>query len=173
VLTIAYNPFWSEGNRRKTGTMPQAKSIHPRQLAWIATVCAVFVMTGCGDGNGPGAVVPVKGQVNLGGQPVTAGIVTFTPDKARGNNSEWPATGIIEKDGSYALRTEKKDGAPPGWYNVSINPYVPPPADAQPGTPLPAPAAIDRRYMDPNSSGISFEVTDSPGPGAYDINLKQ
>jgi hypothetical protein len=151
--------------------MRLAISFHPRQLPWLATLGAMFALIGCGDGSGPGEVVPVKGKVNLGGQPVTAGTVTFTPDEGKGNTSPWTAMANIDKDGSYSLKTEKKVGAPPGWYKVSVNPFVPPPLDAPPGTPAPTPAPIARKYMDPNNSGLSYEVTDSPQPDAYDINL--
>jgi hypothetical protein len=79
-----------------------------------------FTFTGCG-GEGPysGALYPVKGQVLLAdGQPLAGGSVQFIP--ARGG---LPATGTIESDGSFTLKSKSREGAAPGEYKVRVEPH--------------------------------------------------
>jgi hypothetical protein len=134
---------------------------------------AVLSLAGCGETSKVGKVVPVSGKVTLGGQPLTSGIVTFTPDASKGNTSTWVPSGTIGADGAYTLHTETKAGAPPGWYKVSVNTSVPPTTDVQVGQPPAKPVSINAMYNDPNKSGIAFEVTEGPAEGAYDIPLKK
>jgi hypothetical protein len=144
-----------------------------KKFLWVVGLCAALGFAGCGDASGVGKTVPVTGKVTLGGQALKVGIVVFTPDAGRGNTSKWVPSGMIGADGTYSLHTDTKEGAPPGWYKVSINTTVPPPGDLQPGTPPPMPVAINAMYNDPDRSGFAFEVTESPAPDAYDIPLKQ
>jgi hypothetical protein len=98
------------------------------KLLWLACLGAALGLAGSSEDK-IGKTVPVSGKVTLGGEPLTAGVVVFTPDAGKGNTSKWTASGVIGKDGTYTLQTDTKDGAPPGWYKVSINTNVPPGGD--------------------------------------------
>jgi hypothetical protein len=78
-----------------------------------------IVLSGCGrEGPYAGALYPVKGQVLLAdGQPLSGGSVQFIP--ARGG---LPATGVIDSDGSFTLKSKSREGAAPGDYKVRIEP---------------------------------------------------
>ncbi len=108
-------------------------------------------------------MVPVQGKVLWGSQPLTAGVVMFTPDAAAGNTSTLKPFGRIDANGTYRLSTDSttgtaKNGAPPGRYIVTVMVPV-------------APPAFDPAYTDPNETPLSVEVTESPATGAYDLHL--
>jgi hypothetical protein len=134
--------------------MSYAVLTRDRRLLFVVCLCGALSFVGCGGDDGPGKVYTVKGT-----------------DADKGNTSKWAASGTIGADGAYSLLTEKKEGAPLGWYKVSVNTNVPPSGDMQAGQPLPQPVAINPMYNDPKQSGIVFEVTESPGANAYDISL--
>ena len=113
-------------------------------------------------------LVPVTGIVTVNGSPLTTGSVTFHPDADKGNTTQHIPTGAIDAQGNYRLTSATKSGAPPGSYKVAVtaqgpidskNPYAPP-------THL-----INPKYADPNTSGLTMEVSASPAAGAYDIKL--
>jgi hypothetical protein len=74
-----------------------------------------------GCGGGP-KLVPVAGRVVYAdGRPVTAASVSFTPDADKGNTGLL-ATGLLELDGSFTLRTYPHgDGAMVGPYKVTVS----------------------------------------------------
>ncbi len=90
--------------------------------AFAAFVTALFLLAdlaGCG-GPGPyrGALYPVKGQVLLAdGQPLPGGSVHFIP-----REGGLPASGKIEADGTFSLKSKSREGAAPGGYKVRIEP---------------------------------------------------
>jgi hypothetical protein len=120
-----------------------------------------LLATGCGAGKGVGRVVPVSGKVTLNGVPLTAGNVSFVPDATKGNTSKFSANGLIKEDGSYELTTDTKKGAPPGHYKIAVMTTFP---GAQ-GHPV----QINPKYNNASTSKLEIEVTESPGPGAYDL----
>src|SRR5437773_305587 len=63
--------------------------------AWLTVLVSgsVLSLVGCSDNSKVGKVLPVSGKVKWGGEPLTAGIVTFTPDVNRANSSPWTASG--------------------------------------------------------------------------------
>jgi hypothetical protein len=134
-------------------------------------------LAGCGDKSGVGKVVPVSGKVTVAAQPLTAGTVTFVPDAAKGNTSKFQPFGMLDKNGKYQLHTEGKEGAPPGWYKVTISTMVPP------GSEVPAPSKsgenkmaepsvnIDPKYISAETTPISLEVKEDSNAGDYDIKL--
>jgi hypothetical protein len=86
-------------------------------VSWAAL--ALLGLAGCG-GPGPytGSLYPVKGQVLLAdGKPLAGGAVQFIP--TRGG---LPASGKIEADGTFSLKSKSRDGAAPGEYRVRIEP---------------------------------------------------
>ena len=76
--------------------------------------------------------------------------------------------GTIDGQGNYKLMTATQEGAPLGWYQVTVsaqepidpqNPYAPPKH------------LIDPKYSDVNSSGLAIEVVATPAAGSYDLKL--
>jgi len=141
-----------------------------RCWGWLACLGFLVLGTGCTK-EGEVKVVPVEGKVLLGGTAMPIGTVTFVPDKDKGNKIEGTPTGPIHSDGSYKLIYNGKTGAPAGWYKVSISPRGMPTEMPPPGQILPQPPAINAKYQKPETSGISFEVTENAEPGKYDIKL--
>jgi hypothetical protein len=83
------------------------------------TVLTLVGLAGCG-GPAPyrGALYPVKGQVLLGdGKPLPGGTVRFIPKQGG-----LPASGQIEADGTFSLKSKTREGAAPGEYKVRIEP---------------------------------------------------
>jgi hypothetical protein len=124
--------------------------------------------------------------VTLDGKPLSTGVVTYHPDEAKGNKSEFVPTGSIGADGTYTLSTPSKtgmaSGAPPGWYKVTVATMVPPGADmgGQPmpqaggkPPPMPKPVQINPMYTSPTATDLAVEVVPSPPAGAYDLKVKK
>jgi hypothetical protein len=68
----------------------------------------------------------------------------------------------------YQLMTATEQGAPLGWYKITVtaqepidpkNPYAPPKH------------LINPKYSDLSKSGLEVEVVPSPAAGAYDLKL--
>jgi hypothetical protein len=127
-------------------------------LACLALSFGFFV-SGCGKAKV--RTVPVRGKVTLKGKPVPNGTILFEP------RSMVPAaTGEIQKDGTYALKTridgKDVDGAVPGDYVVSITAL-----EDQEGklpearSPLPA-FIIPEKYGRSATSGLKAMVEDKP-----------
>ncbi len=65
---------------------------------WLAAVCIVLVLTGCGRRDGPPRF-RLSGTVTHAGKPVPAGSVSFVPDVSKGNNGP---SGLAKiKDGHF------------------------------------------------------------------------
>jgi hypothetical protein len=127
-------------------------------------VCAGLF--GCGTSGE--RLTPVAGNVTVDGTPLTTGGVTFHPDTAKGNNTPHIPTGTLDSQGHYKLMSATKEGAPLGWYKVTVsaqqpidpkNPYAPPKH------------LIDPKLSDAATSGLEVEVVTSPTAGAYDLKL--
>jgi hypothetical protein len=76
-------------------------------------------LVGCG-GSGPyrGSLYPVKGRVLLAdGRPLSGGAVRFIP-----KSGGLPASGTIDADGTFSLKSKTREGAAPGEYKVRIEP---------------------------------------------------
>jgi hypothetical protein len=86
----------------------------------LVAVLPLFLM-GCGAPK----LVPVSGKVTQGGKPVTSGLVVYSAVKS--GDKLMAITGQIKEDGTYALQTDGKDGAPLGKYKVFISPMAGPP----------------------------------------------
>jgi hypothetical protein len=81
----------------------------------------VAAAAGCSD---QPKLVPAAGKVSLGGGPVTAGSIWFTPDPDNPYRGEKPSC-QLQLDGSFAMRTYPwGDGVPPGKYNVTLSPEL-------------------------------------------------
>ena len=96
----------------------------------------------------------VTGKVNLDGQPVPGGTITFT-----------------SKDGKTSVAAEIKDGeykatVPAGEYDVSFKEPAPKDKDKKDAPPFKIPA----KYGDPKTSGIVAKVT--AGKNNLDFELR-
>lgn len=125
---------------------------------------AAWTLIGCGR-SGP-TLIPVEGKVTFQGRPLQTGSLVFQPDRDKGNQSSLTPSGTIGSDGRYQLFTQERPGAPPGWYKVGIVAQEAPPND-----PYAMRSRIPQRYNDPQTSGISVEVSKSAAAGAYDLQL--
>ena len=124
-------------------------------------------LAGCGGGGGE-KFTPVAGKVTVDGAPLAAGAVTFHPDAAKGNKTQHIPVGNLDAQGKYTLKSATIDGAPAGWYKVTVtaqqpidpkNPYAPPKH------------IINPKFSDPAASGFAVEVKESTTPGAYDFKV--
>jgi hypothetical protein len=117
----------------------------------------------------PGSTVVVRvrppGSRGGDGTPLKSGTVTFTRDESKNNTQKGTPAASIGPDGTYRISTEGKDGSPLGWYKVTV-------ITKFPGAP---PDAIDinPKYADAAKTDLSFEVVESPSPGAYDLKLSK
>ena len=145
-------------------------AVYLRTGSFVVLVAAVVVTAGC-QPPPPAPTFPVSGKVTVGKKALTSGIVTFTPDAGKGNTSKESAIGMIGADGTYKLITNGRDGAPLGWYKVSVTSQAMPGADTPSAKNMPKPVPINPKYQKSDTSGISKEVKEQAPPGAYDIDL--
>jgi len=91
--------------------MSRTPSVCRTALAASLPLAATLLLAvGCGRHAGK-----VSGRVTLDGQPLTNGVVSFTPVKAGSS-----AYGTIGSDGRYRLQTGAETGIDPGDYKVTI-----------------------------------------------------
>src|SRR5262245_49236014 len=84
------------------------------ELYAICYVAAIFViLAGCDQSS---LESQVSGHVKLDGNLIGPGTVVFAP--VSGGK---PATGSIESDGSYALKTSRESGLAAGKYQVAVS----------------------------------------------------
>jgi hypothetical protein len=140
---------------------PSMRSLTP--LLFLALV----VLLGCGGGVKP---IPVQGKVTLGDNPLPAGAegtVTFHPDTSKGNKNTFPfpPLGAI-KDGKFSMATGKQEGAPAGWYKVTVNAHLP--SKEEYGVPTPL---VNAQFDKPETTPLSVEVKPDAAPGSYDFKV--
>jgi hypothetical protein len=139
-----------------------------RLISHVGFCGIVYVgLSGCGTGGGE-KLTPVVGKVTVDGKPLTTGAVTFHPDAAKGNSTPHIPVGTLDAQGNYKLMSATKEGAPPGWYKVTVsaqepidpkNPYAPPKH------------LINPKFSDASTSGLEVEVVANPSAEAYDLKL--
>lgn len=128
---------------------------------------------GCGSDSGEQLdLAPVSGTVTQGGAPLPNALVTFHIDSGR------PATGRTDESGKFTLMTkEPGDGAMVGSHKVTVmadtsvseevtseDAYAVPDADAE--------GAIPVKYANPNTSGLTAEVT-ADGENNFTFDLEK
>jgi hypothetical protein len=116
--------------------------------------------------------VRVEGRITYQGKPVTQGSVTFMPTAMAPGSSAQPATGSVDPDGNYSLRSyREKDGILPGKYSVSVAAYRSYRLPMKPGEKLDY--SIPEKYTSPQTSGLSADVpADAVGPLRFDFELR-
>ena len=128
----------------------------------VILVGAVNLFLGCASG---GLESQVNGTVTLDGKTVGPGTITFALKDASSN----PATGAIEKDGSYQLKTARTAGLHPGTYQVSLTVFET--AQGRPGERLYGASKMitPEKYSSTATSGLEYEV--KPGSNTINIDL--
>jgi hypothetical protein len=102
--------------------------------ARLLLLTASLLLVGCGTRD-PAPLSPVKGRVWYQGQPLTGGMVVFTPDIQRGGSGPqaWAKIGA-----------DARHGATPGWHRITIA--------------TESSASLPTHFHDPEHSGQLFEV---------------
>lgn len=90
-----------------------------RRITAFLLLASVLALTGCGRAD----VVPVKGKVTRGGQPVANVVVWFTPAEGR------PSWALTDGEGRFELEYNRENkGAKVSKHRVTVN-YEPRPTD--------------------------------------------
>jgi hypothetical protein len=110
------------------------------------------------------------GKVTVNGAPLGSGAVTFQPDAGKGNSTRHIPVGSLDAQGNYKLMSATSEGAPPGWYKVTVtaqepidpkNPYAPPKH------------LIAPKFSDASTSGLAVEVVENAPAGTYDLQVSK
>ena len=126
-------------------------------------------VSGCGEGASE-KFTPVVGKVTVKGTTLTTGSVTFHPDSAKANTTQQIPVGTLDDQGNYKLMSATKEGAPLGWYKVTVTAQAP----IDPSNPYAPPKhLIDPKFSDVSTSGLAVEVVENPAPGAYDFQVSK
>jgi hypothetical protein len=133
----------------------------------LALAALLLVVAGCGSGP---KLIPVEGQVTVGGQPLKTGTVTYHPDKEKGNTAKYShyPLGTIDENGKYSLGTGSKLGAPAGHYKVTVHASVPSDPKDEYSEPR---LLIDESNTTPETTEFTIEVKAGAPPGTYDLKL--
>jgi hypothetical protein len=117
----------------------------------LAAAVTTMLVAGCGQ---PGAVT---GLVTLDGEPLTTGVIAFTPA-----GSGPSAYGAIGPDGRYELRTGGAAGLAVGEYVVTVaaNAAAPdrPASGAWPGSERALPLVTPGKYADRDKTPLRAKV---------------
>jgi hypothetical protein len=130
-----------------------------------ATMACGFLVLAIGCNKSPYEST-VSGAVSLDGTPIGPGVVQFIPVDRNHN----PATGTIQVDGAYELRTSNKSGLQPGKYQVTVAVYDQP--DLAPGeraAPGSAPLRTPEKYFSLETTDLQYTV--NPGDNTINIEL--
>ena len=121
---------------------------------------------GCGGSSEK--LLPVKGKVVQGGKAFTkGGTVVFHPDKKKGNEAPHEPMGDLSESGDYTLKTRDREGAPAGWYKVTISSHAPLPKDSYD---IPK-SYVNKMFTAIETSPINIEVKEGQAPIEYEIKL--
>jgi hypothetical protein len=148
----------------------RANTVPALTRLFVLVCCGSALLTiaaGCSSAKTGPKLVPVEGKVTVGGKPLPRGFVILFPDGQAGNQSNEEPRGTIESDGSYRVQTHIKDGAPLGWYRVTVTAAE----QIDPKNPYFTNWLIPTKYVDPKTSKLRYEVVENPSPGRYDIKL--
>jgi hypothetical protein len=117
--------------------------------------------------------LPVSGTVTVDGQPVDGGVLTFSPDAAKGNTAKISCASPV-REGRYNLQTvgitraDTGAGVPPGWYKVTYNSLdLSTKKRSRPAT------QVHDKYKSVETTPLSVEVKDNPDPDAYDFKMSK
>jgi hypothetical protein len=136
-------------------------------LAYVLVTLAICIAAGCSGGNQ--GLAAVKGRITYKGKPVPNGTVNFLPEDA----NKPSATGEIQPDGSYSLKTvvsnRPSDGAVVGKHKVVIV-AMQDMASRLPEDRIPLPPPIvPIKYTSPATSTLTAEVEDNENVIDFDL----
>jgi hypothetical protein len=135
-----------------TGSLNPMQQLAPCALMLFLALLSL-ILTGCGS---KPETVPLSGTVKFpDGSPAAGAYIVF-----EGVDQPISATGVIEGDGTFRVRTfGKDDGIAKGRYRVVVTP----PARDDLNGKLPV-MKLDPKYKSFDTSGLQFEINDSPEP---------
>jgi hypothetical protein len=142
------------------------KNSWSRKLSFLMLSICVGLSIGCGSESVK--LVPASGRVTVNGKPLTAGTVTFRPDKSKGNTFGGEPMGELNSEGVYTIETNGKPGAPLGSYKVTIMSSGPTTED---NTKVKAQSLVNMTYFHADTTPLTIEVVQQPAAGAYDLKL--
>lgn len=147
--------------------------------SWLLTgTIAVAAGSGCSGDFDYGETGRITGRLTFEGQPLVPGHGVIFMEPAKG----YLAYGETDPEGRYEVNSWNNGDMPVGTYKVRIGgpPAPPPPTDltaeeafdnpelVEPQAP---PIVFPQKYLDENSSGLTFEV--KAGANTCDIDLKK
>ncbi len=128
---------------------------------WAILLIAVAV--GCGRDVGP-PLIPVTGKVTINGQPASEGGVVFRDM----NHAMVQLIGAIESDGKYSIMYNRRLGAPPGKYRVTV--LVTETKKGPDGKPTGLPRTLSNsKFSDPKKTPLEVEVKEGAAPEAFNL----
>ena len=140
--------------------------VRPRRVAFLFALA--FCLVAIGGCSGGGSSNTVSGTVTLDGTPLKSGAVNFYPDSSKGNKDGQIYVGAINEQGQYSLAGGGKEGAPAGWYKVTVNSSVP----SNPKDPYSIPrSVVNFKYRDISVTDLGIEVKKGAAPGSYDLKV--
>jgi len=145
-------------SRATSGTATFSRAT-ARIVACVAIV-ALLPVAGCGGGGGNN-LPKVSGTVTVDGAPADGCVLIFYPEGSRNAS----ATGTADAAGKFTIVTNAKPGIAAGKYKVTAN--WPDPSkrataeDLQKGISKDAPDLLGGRYISPERSPLTAEVTAS------------
>jgi hypothetical protein len=124
-----------------------------RQVCLTLAICATVSVAGCGAKGDAGATV-VRGQILYRGDPVSGGMIVFSPNPERGGSGE-PIAAVLQEDGTFTLTAPDGKPVPAGWYRIAVAPRAGSVGAPTADRPYPG---LPRRYRNPALSGLEREV---------------
>jgi hypothetical protein len=133
-----------------------------RLRAALSGAALLAIVIGC---HGGSMESEVSGTVTLDGNKIGPGTIVFAPNGAGGK----PATGSIESDGTYKLKTSREAGLATGSYRVAVSIRKMAENVKRGDRPPPGKLLIPEKYEDETKSGLQYDV--SPGRNTINIEL--
>lgn len=148
---------------------PRLSCAGAQRWKWVVCLICTGIM-GCGDGDPAppelSNLAPVTGAVKFKGEPIPGAIVIFHPDATGGAAKPPIASGIVESDGTFAVKSSIsrfiEPGTAPGSYRLTVS-WL----EAAP-TSLDSEAVKERlpkKYQNPQTSGLLATIE----PGGKDL----
>jgi hypothetical protein len=136
-------------------------ALRNRWFVALSAAAVLAITVGCKGGS---MESEVSGTVTLDGNKIGPGTIVFAPVSSGGK----PATGSIESDGTYTLKTSRDSGLAPGSYRVAVSIRKMPENVKRGDRPPVGKLLIPDKYEDETKSGLRYDVT----PGRNTINIE-
>ncbi len=138
-------------------------------VTWLRCLLAVCLFSGSACNNDPvGRTVPVSGKVTVAGRRSRPVRSSSGPTPTRATPGQWRPLLKSPPRGLTSCATRGKEGAPLGWYKVTVTAQEPSnPKDRYSRPRRLVPAA----YATKDTTELRIEVVENPAVGAYDLPL--